>query len=90
MRQLVSPLALASLLACSSSNQGAPGSAEPTPETQAFSYLTNLIPVDVTAGGTKGPGFVDTGNPFVLLDPGVFSAASGLGAHPQAGSPEGY
>ncbi len=84
MRRLLSsvaPLALASLVACSSSNQGAPGSATATPETQAFSYLTNLIPVDVTAGSTTGPGFVDTGNPFVLLDPAVFSAASGLAAN---------
>jgi hypothetical protein len=86
MRQLLSsaaPLALASLawlsVACSSaSSGGAPSGSPPTPETQAFSYLTNLIPVDVEVSGTTGQGFVDTGNPFVLLDPGVFSAASSL------------
>jgi hypothetical protein len=64
------------LLGCASS--AAPGSAPPTPETQAFSYLTNLVPVDVTVAAASGQGFVDTGNPLVLLDPGTFPSVNDL------------
>jgi hypothetical protein len=64
------------LLGCASSPS--PGSAPPTPETQAFSYLFNLIPVDVTIAGASGQGYVDTGDPLMLLDPTTFPSVNDL------------
>jgi len=75
-------LLLCIVLGCASSSQ--PGSVPPTPENQAFSYLTNLIPVDVTISGETGNAFVDTGNPLVLLDPLTFPSIVSL---PQTGGP---
>jgi hypothetical protein len=69
-------LLLCVVLGCASTSQ--PGSAPPTPETQAFSYLTNLIPVGVTVDGATGNAFVDTGNPLVLLDPLTFPGVVNL------------
>jgi len=70
------PIALLGVVAsaCSSS----PGGVPPTPESQAFSYVTNLIPVSVGYGGASATGIVDTGNPWVLLDPTVFTSAASL------------
>jgi len=50
---------------------------------QAFSYITNVIPVQVTYGGTTATGFVDTGNPFIELDPTVFTSAASLSSNGQ-------
>jgi hypothetical protein len=71
-------LLLCLFLGCASSSQ--PGSAPASSETLAFSYLTNLIPVDVTVNGATGNAFVDTGNPLVLLDPLTFPSVENLPA----------
>ena len=44
----------------------------------AFSRLTNIIPAQLEVDGTTDYGFIDTGNPWVLLDPSVFPAAAEL------------
>lgn len=46
----------------------------------AFSRLTNAMPVDITVGAATGWAIVDTGNPWVLLDPTTFPAAASLSA----------
>jgi len=70
-------------IACSSSPKGEPSIDVPalTPATgdvQAFSRLTNSIPITITVGGVSGWAFVDTGNPWALLDPTIFPSAAGL------------
>ncbi len=45
---------------------------------KAFSLLTNSIPAYVTVGGASAWALVDTGNPWVLLDPTTFPAAASL------------
>ena len=45
---------------------------------KAFSYLTNSIPVAIEVDGFTGLVIVDTGNPWVLLDPTTFGDAANL------------
>jgi hypothetical protein len=45
---------------------------------QAFSRLTNAIPAEVEVDGATNYGVIDTGNPWALLDPAAFPAASSL------------
>jgi Aspartyl protease len=45
---------------------------------EAFSYLNDVMPVDVTVGGATGWAIIDTGDPWALLDPSTFPSASGL------------
>jgi hypothetical protein len=44
----------------------------------AFSRLTNSIPTYVTVAGASGWAIVDTGNPWVLLDPMTFPSTASL------------
>ena len=50
----------------------------------AFSRLTNAIPTEIAADGSTAYGVVDTGNPWVLLDPAAFPTAAKL---PASGGP---
>ena len=79
------PIALAVVAACSSSSpSGSPAQpGSPPTEEQAFSYTTNLILAHVTEGTESGTAIVDTGNPFVLLDPVTFTSVAHL---PQNGA----
>ena len=49
-----------------------------TPEIAAFSHLTNALPVYVTVDGASAWAFVDTGNPWVVLDPTAFPGVASL------------
>ena len=53
----------------------------PPQDIQAFSRLTNTIPTEVTVGSSTGWTIVDTGNPWVLLDPTAFPTAASLPAN---------
>jgi len=44
----------------------------------AFSYLTDTIPATITVDGARGLAVIDTGDPWVLLDPTTFPAAASL------------
>jgi hypothetical protein len=68
------------LVGCSSSGGGGTQAGVPT-EQQAFSYLYNLIPTQVSEGGGSGTGYVDTGDPWVLLDPATFASVASLPAN---------
>ncbi len=50
-----------------------------TADVQAFSRLTNLIPTNAVVGGSSGWVYVDTGNPWALLDPTTFPSAAANG-----------
>jgi hypothetical protein len=47
----------------------------------AFSRLTNAIPTEISADGSTAYGVVDSGNPWVLLDPAAFPTAATLPAN---------
>jgi hypothetical protein len=67
-------------LAAACSTTTSTGPTDPTTEQQAFSHITNVLLAPVSAGGASGLGFVDTGNPWVLLDPSKYPAAQALPA----------
>jgi len=77
---VVSLVGLVSSCSSPSSSGPTPVPSDPTSEQVAFSYVTNLIPAQITVGGTSATAYVDTGNPFVLLDPSTFTSISGLAA----------
>ena len=85
---LVSVSAMASAtVACGSSSSPAPlatktvtASPASAADLIAFSRLTNAIPTEITADGSTAYGVVDSGNPWVLLDPAAFPSAATLPA----------
>jgi len=58
---------------------GASRSAPSEADLKAFSYLTNTIPATITVDGASALAVIDTGDPWVLLDPVTFPAAASLG-----------
>jgi hypothetical protein len=50
-------------------------------DTEAFSRLTNTIPVSITVAGATGWAFIDTGDPWALLDPATYPGVASISAN---------
>ena len=70
------PFILLVLAACSSSSSSSSsGSLPSAADVLAFSHATNIVPATVSVNGTVGILGVDTGSPFVVLNPTEFPSA---------------
>jgi gag-polyprotein putative aspartyl protease/PDZ domain-containing protein len=71
---------LLALGGCSSSSDAGDGGLPSAAATLAFTHLTNLLVVPVDVAGTTGLLGIDTGDPFVLLNPTTFPSAPEVGS----------
>jgi hypothetical protein len=65
---------------CSSSSGGADGGLPSAAARLAFTHVTNLLLVPVDVAGTTGLLGIDTGDPFVLLNPTTFPKGPVVGS----------
>ena len=81
LRRLVAIAAALFLAGCSSSSESGPVSYTLDPQDLlAYSHATALVPASVVANGTSAVLFVDTGSPFVAIDPAAFGDVVANGA----------